>query len=92
MRRRDFSGEKAWSGALVSIRERTSARVEGVKMSAERRFVMRSVFVGGEGVIRGGRVLRSSWSGVLSAGDVEGDAFAEVGGETVVSAMAVRVE
>lgn len=83
MRRRDFSGEKAWRGALASISERISARVEGVKMSGVRRLVIRRVFVGGEGVISGGSVVRSIFSKVLSAGDVGGEVLAEAGGETV---------
>lgn len=41
--------------------------------------------MGGEGVISGGREVRSILSGVVLAGEREGE---EVGGETVVSAMA----
>ena len=87
MRRKDFNGEKAWRGALASIRDRISARADGLKMSGVRRLVIRRVLVGGEGVISGGSVLRSSLSGVSRAGEVEGEVLPEVGGETVVSAM-----
>lgn len=87
IRRRDFNGEKAWRGALASISERIWASVEGVKISGVRRLVIRRVFVGGEGVISGGSVVRSSFSEVVSAGEVEGEVLAEVGGETVELAM-----
>lgn len=59
MRWRDFRGEKAWMGAEALINLRICSRFGGEKMAGSLRLVMRRVFEGGEGVIRGGRVEKS---------------------------------
>lgn len=59
MRRKDFSGENEWRGAWVVKSARIESRDEGVKSWEERRLVMRRVFEGGDGWIRGGMLDRS---------------------------------
>jgi len=65
IRRKDFRGAQLWSSVCSSIRLRMLWRFSTRKMSGSSRLVMRRVFEGGEGVMRGGRSERSSNSGVL---------------------------
>ena len=80
MRRKDFRGEKEWRGVWFEMRVRIWRREVGWKIEGSRRLVIRSVFEGGEGIIRGGTSERSRERGVrvpfdagLESGDDGGD-------------------
>lgn len=59
MRRREGSGEKEFRGATEVIVSRILLIKGGWKRVRSRRLVIRRVFVGGVGVVRGGRLERS---------------------------------
>lgn len=59
MRRREGSGEKEFKGATEVIVSRILLIKGGWKRVRSRRLVIRRVFVGGVGVVRGGRLERS---------------------------------
>lgn len=59
MRRREGSGEKEFRGATEEMVSRILLRDGGWKRVRSWRLVMRRVFVGGVGVVRGGRLERS---------------------------------
>ena len=88
MRRSDFSGEKECRGACCERRSRIVWRVGGVKMEGFWRLVIRRVFVGGEGTIRGGREVRSSC--IAEVGEEGGEGFVAEGereGDVSISMM-----
>ncbi len=59
MRRRDFSGEKEWRGAMELMCWRMVAREAGWNMLMSSSCVMRRVLDGGEGWDSGGMLFRS---------------------------------
>jgi hypothetical protein len=94
MRRNDFSGAKAWTGAISSTRVRIVCKLSGRKMSRLFRPVMRRVFDGGVGWETGGRLERSRvrpslFDDELEAEDEEREGRGEVAG---VGSMAAAVD
>ena len=81
-RRRDLRGEKEKGGERVVMCWRSKARLEGENISMSLRFVIKRVFDGGDGSIRGGILERSRERGVLRREEVRED-----GGEAVSVAM-----
>lgn len=59
MREKDLRGAQVWMGAEVLMRSLMVRRFSGRKISLEERLVMISVFEGGVGKLRGGRLERS---------------------------------
>lgn len=59
MRRKDFSGDHVYIGAVASISCRIVCKLSGRKMSRSSKFVIRRVLVGGVGWVRGGMLDRS---------------------------------
>src|SRR6266536_5773744 len=64
MRRRDLSGEKEWRGTMLERWVRIVASDAGWNTERSSRLVIRSVFEGGAGVLRGGMEERSIENGV----------------------------
>lgn len=86
MRRNDFRGEKEWRGVWLEMRVRIWRREVGWKIEGSRRLVIRRVFEGGEGDMRGGTAERSRESGVRDPFD-SGLDLGDVGGEWWRSVM-----
>lgn len=95
MRRRALSGLKLWRGACCSSARRMLSRFAAWKISGACRFVIRSVLVGGEGCMSGGRSDRSMDMLGEWRRELRGDASAAVVGGVDISiarvAMSVRI-
>lgn len=79
----DLSGEKEFKGAMSLMCWRIVAMDAGWKILGSVRRVMRSVFEGGEGDVRGGSVVRSSDKGLRDRFfDTEDGEAAVRGGES----------
>lgn len=65
MRRKDLRGAQEWMGAVALINSLMVWRFSALKISGSCKFVIRSVFDGGEGGVSGGSEERSNERGVL---------------------------
>lgn len=85
MRRRERRGENEFKGTGWERRSFSFSRVVAWKFEGKLRFVIRSVFEGGEGVISGGTEERSRERGVWVPFDKGGEELEgeERGGELV---------
>ena len=84
MRRREGSGEKAFSGTTEVIVSRILLRDEGWKRARSWRLVIKRVFVGGVGVVRGGRLERSRERVGREEAEVERERLALKEGNSII--------
>jgi hypothetical protein len=78
MRRKDLSGAHEWMGAEELMRSLIVCKLSARKISVSCKFVMRRVFEGGVGCVRGGMVERSIESGVRDSLEVGRDDCGEL--------------
>jgi len=86
--RKDFKGAHEWIGAEESMSSRMVWRLSARKISGSERLVMRRVFEGGVGWVRGGILERSRDRGVRGR-DMRGDDRGELSVEDILDCRCV---